>query len=115
MTDIRGYSIQSIGGKEMPMKWGLNQSMFYCELRGVSIDVMNEQLKTISSDMSVLRDVLWSAFKDGARIAKQEFELTNYDIADLMEVMTEDEMNALVDKMVETLPKPNLSKKKTKQ
>jgi len=109
---IKGYSVQKIGNKEYPMKWGLNQSMFYCELRGVSIDEMNKQLANISSDISVLRDLLWSSFKDGARVDGKEFTLSNYDIADLMEDMKAEELNNLIESMTDTLPKPRESKKK---
>ena len=108
----KGFSIQKINGEEFPMKWGLNQSMFYCELRNVSIDEMNKELATISSDISVLRDLLWSAFRDGARVEKKEFTMTNYDVADLMEDMKPEEMNGLVGAMTATLPKPRPSKKK---
>jgi len=110
--DIRGFSIQNIGGKEFPMKWGLNQSMFYCELRGISIDEMNRQFGKISEDVSILRDLLWSAFRDGARVNKSEFSLSNYDIADVMEEMEGDEMTTLIATMTETLPKPKKSAKK---
>ena len=109
---LKGYSVQEVNGVEYPMKWGLNQSMFYCELRKCSIDQMNEELREISSDMTVLRDILWSAFKDGARVAKKEFDLTNYDIADLMEEMSVEEMEKMVESMTETLPRPRESKKK---
>ena len=112
---MRGFSMQNIGGKEMPLKFGLNQSMFYCELRSISIDEMNEQFGNISKDVSILRDLLWSAFKDGARVHGSEFTLSNYDIADVMEDMEGDEMSVLISTMTETLPKPKTAKKKVKR
>ncbi len=112
IKSTRGFSIQNIGGKEFPMKWGLNQSMFYCELRGISIDEMNKQFGKISDDISILRDLLWSAFKDGARVNKTEFSLSNYDIADVMEELEGDEMTTLISTMTATLPKPKATKKK---
>jgi hypothetical protein len=112
MKKMKGFSIQKIGGKNHSMKWGLNQSMFYCELRGISIDEMNKQLTNIAADVSVLRDLLWSAFKDGARVDNKEFTLSNFDIADLMEDMESGEIETLLSSMTKTLPKPRPSKKK---
>ena len=86
--------------------------MFYCELRGVSIDEMSKQLTNISGDVSVLRDLLWSAFRDGARVDKKEFTLDNFDVADLMEDMKAEEIDTLLKSMTDTLPKPRPSKKK---
>ena len=110
MKEKRGFSIQNIGGTPYPIKWGLNQSMFYCELRNVSIDEMNKQLSNISKDVSILRDLLWSAFKDGARVNKTEFTLSNFDIADVMEEMQDGEMENLISSMIDTLPKPSNAK-----
>jgi hypothetical protein len=109
---MKGYSIQTINGKKFPMKWGLNQSMFYCELKGISIDKMNKEFSNLGNDISILRDLLWSAFKDGARVDGSDFTLTNFDIADLMEDMEGDELTVLIASMTETLPKARPSTKK---
>jgi hypothetical protein len=75
-----------IGGKEFPLSFGINQSILYCNLRNISITEMEGELANIeTSDGSSIRDLLWSALKDGARREGIEFEYTNYDVGDMME------------------------------
>ena len=96
-----------IKGKEYPLNFGINQSILYCELRGINITEMNEEITKLSSGDYTggeFRDLMWSAMKDGARRAKIKFELDNYDVGDLMENMGEDEITAFVKEMSDTLP-----------
>lgn len=98
-----------IGGKEHKLKFGLNQSILYCELRKISVNQMNEEFASFADGTyngSEIRDLLWSALKDGARVAKKPFNKTNYDIGDLMENMSEAEMSSFLLEMADSMPKP---------
>ena len=105
MTEIK------INGREYPIKWGLQQSIEYCDLRGVSISDYQKDLGKITSDMGILRDMVWSALKDGARKAKQEFALSNMDVSDLLDEATAEESKQIVETLAGTLPQDRSKKK----
>ncbi len=95
-----------LGGKSYTTSWGMNQSIEYCELRGISITQMNKDLAKIATDSgAVLRDLIWSSLKDGARKDKVELELTNFDIGDLLEDIKPGEIENFMAGMTATMPK----------
>ncbi len=101
-----------IGGKDRTIKCGLNQSFEYCELRKISISEMNADLSNIAKgDGSQIRDLIWSALKDGARIENVEFEYTNYDIGDWLETIDDGEIEKFFKDYLKSLPKPKNIKK----
>ena len=101
-----------IGGKERKIKCGMNQSILYCELSDISITQMNKEFVNLTtSNGSEIRDLVWSALKDGARIKKEAFEYTNFDVGDWMEDLNEKDLEDFIKDMTDTLPK---SKKKVK-
>jgi len=96
----------NIGGKVRPYVFGLNQSIEYCKHRNISITKMNEEigkLMTNSGDGSEIRDLVWSALKDGARREGSEFDFTPETIADWMEVLSPDQMSDMVNNMAKSL------------
>lgn len=103
-----------IGNKERSVKFGLNQSILYCELRGISITQMNADFSRLvaGGNGSEIRDLIWSALKDGARFNKEEFDHDNFDVGDWMETIEEGELAKFLDELVESMPK---SKKVTKK
>ena len=111
----------NIGNKERHLKFGLNQSILYCELRGVTITQMNKEMSMLATDSGgILRDLVWSALKDGARVAGDRFEYTNFEVGDWLEVITEEGIKEFIDAMTATLPtvkdedkKKQASKKKS--
>ena len=110
----------NIGGLDRPIKMGLNQSIAYCELRGISITQMNKEFKRFTDGMhsgSEVRDLIWSALKDGARKAKVEFPYDNLDVGDWIEDIKPEAVIEFINKLSTTLPKadgrPNSKKKVT--
>jgi len=88
-----------VGGKERKVKFGLNQSILYCELRKINITKMNEEYNSLSTgdfNGSEFRDLLWSALKDGARINKEAFEDDNLTVGDWLEELTSEDIVSLM-------------------
>ena len=103
----------NIGGKERELKIGLNQSILYCDLRGISISEMNSDLGKLATGTGAeLRDLIWSALKDGARKSKTEFPYTNYDVGDWIEELKDEELTKFLADLVGSMPKSNGKVKK---
>lgn len=106
-----------IGGKERPIKFGLNQSVLYCELRDININQMNEEFEAFGTGKyngSEVRDLVWSALKDGARFKKIKFNEDNLTVGDWIEDLSQGELDDFIKELLETLPKPKASIKKKK-
>lgn len=98
----------NIGNKERPIKLGLNQSILYCELRGVTITEMNEDFQKIASGTGTgaeVRDLVYSALKDGCRAAKIESDFDNMDVGDWLEVLDAKELTKFFESMAGAMPK----------
>lgn len=105
-----------IGGDARAFKFGINQSIFFCKLRNVSITDMNKLLNDMEGDDgSILRDLLWSALKEGARKEKKEFNYDPFDVGDWLDDTSEDDiakmLNAWVESVTNGLPKKENKKK----
>ena len=106
----------TIGGEEFPIKFGLNQTIVYCELRNISVNDYQKQISNIQNGTGgELRDLIWSALKDGARYAKTKFDYTPYDVGDWIEELTEEELVEIINSMTDTLPSPKVEAVKKKQ
>jgi len=102
-----------IGGEERPIKFGMNQSILYTELRGISVTKMNEEFASFGDGTfngSEIRDLIWSSLADGARVEGLDFEYTNLDVGDWMEDSEPDFLEKFMVELMKTLPKE--SKKK---
>lgn len=105
-----------IGGKERPIKIGLNQSIEYCELRGISITQMNDDLARLANGSgSEMRDYLWSALKDGARVSKTDFSHSNLDVGDWLEDVSQEELSKFIGDITGSMPKGTGKKKEVKE
>lgn len=108
----------NIGGKDRPIKIGLNQSIEYCELRGITITQMNEdyvKLQNGAGTGSEVRDLIWSALKDGARVAGEEFDHTNYDVGDWLEDLDPETMAEFFKEVADSMPKADGEVKEDKK
>ena len=106
----------NIGGEDRPIKFGINQSILYCELRDISITEMSKDMeKFINGSGAELRDFMWSALKDGARKEKIDFDYTPEDIGDWMEDMSEEEMEKFFAGMIEDNPPSKKKELKVEQ
>ncbi len=95
-----------IGGEERLIKIGLNQSILYCELRNISITEMNADLAKLSKGTGAeLRDLIWSALKDGARVSGTEFKYTEYDVGDWIEELDPSELGEFMKALINSMPK----------
>ena len=86
----------TIGEEKMPVNLGLQQSINYCQLRGISISDMSKDFERMGNGQtngSEFRDLIWSALKDGARKAKIDFELSPEDVSDIIEDLTPEQIN----------------------
>jgi len=108
-----------IGGEDRPIKFGINQTDLYCTLRGISITVMQEEMKKfVNGDYTggEIRDLIWSALADGARKEKIDFPFTNLDVGDWLEEVQEGELTKALNEMNAGAPKvrANSAKKKVR-
>ena len=97
-----------IGNKERPIKFGINQTDLFCEHRGIGLGDYYKQFTENAhlAGFGVIRDLLWSALKDGARQAGEEFTFDNLTIGDWMD---EDPVKFMTETMAglnEGNPKP---------
>ena len=106
----------NIGGKERKLKFGINQSITYCEILNIDISDMDESFQRMANGKGTgteLRALFYSALKDGARIEKSEFNYTVEDIGDWLDEVTPEEIQVAIGEMVSTLAKgKNVAKKK---
>ena len=108
-----------IGGKERPLKFGINQTDLFCEVRGIKLKDYYTLLATFETGEYMygdIRDLVWSALKDGARQAGEEFELDRMQVGDLMDEDPAKYISETLEALMGSLPKPteNGSAKKKK-
>lgn len=99
-----------IGGIDRPIKFGVNQTDLFCELRNISLKQYYELLSNFETGdykFGEIRDLVWSALKDGARQAKTEFDLEPMDIGDLMDENPAEIISETMVALVGSLPKPS--------
>ena len=97
-----------IGNKERPIKWGINQTDLFCVKRGIGLSDYYKQFTENAhlASFGVIRDLLWSALKDGARQADEEFPFDNLTIGDWMDEDPLRFMQETMDGLNEGNPKP---------
>ncbi len=95
----------NIGGEDRPLKFGLNQTIEFCTLREISVTQYSNDINAITNggNGSQIRDLIWSALKEGARQDKKSFDYTNFDVGDWMETLAPDELKLALTQMAGTL------------
>lgn len=98
-----------VGDKLYPVKYGFNALRVFCNASGIELQDIEKIATSMSLDHAI--NLVWAGLKDGARVEKQEFDLTIEDIADMM-----DEDNTLITQCMElfisSFVKPNSEEKK---
>lgn len=98
-----------VGEKTYPVKYGFNALRMFCNESGIELQDLEQIASSMKIDHAI--NLVWAGMKDGARIEKQDFDLTPEDIADLM-----DEDNTLINQCMElfvaSFIKPNSGEKK---
>ena len=107
----------NIGGKERPLKFGINQTDIFCELKGIKLGDYYKLLEGFSKGnwmFGDMRDLLYSGLKDGARQAKEPFDIDRYTVGDWMDDDPAKYIAETMEQITGSLPKPtdNGSKKK---
>lgn len=92
MNHLRGYGKITINGAEYPVKFGTNQTAAFCELHNCDLKTYysifsGENFSKLELGGKQVRDLIYSALKDGARVDKKPFELSPEDVGDLMDIM----------------------------
>jgi hypothetical protein len=108
-----------IGGKERPLKFGINQTDLFCELRGIDLQQYYSLLAGFESGnytFGVIRDLIWSALKDGARQTGEPLEADQFTVGDWMDEDPARYISEALTHLVESMPKAseNGSAKKKK-
>ena len=114
---MKGFIKINIGGEERPLKFGLQQSISYCEMRNVSINEMQDELGKLVDGKGTgaeIRDLLYSALKDGARVDKKPFDFTPEDVADWIEEINPEELKKAFSVMGSSMPDKDMSLGKQK-
>lgn len=98
-----------INGKDMPVKFGINQTDEFCQLRNMTLKEYYQLFagfETGNYTFGVIRDLIWTALKDGARQAGEEFTLTVYDVGDAMDGDPAKYISEALSHLMESLPSP---------
>jgi len=98
-----------IGGEERTLKFGINQTDLFCELRGWSLSKYQDflvRLGTNEFSVSEYRDLVWSALKDGARYDGREFEFDALTVGDWLDEVPE-YAEFVMNEFLKSMPKAN--------
>jgi len=109
-----------IGNEDRPVKFGINQTDLFCELRGIKLKDYYSLLASFETGdymFGDIRDLVWSALKDGARQAGEPFEFDSLTVGDWMDSDPAKFIAETLEQLVGSLPKPseNGAKKKARK
>lgn len=102
MNHLRGFGKIAIAGTEYPVKFGINQTEVFCDLENCNLNDYNSLFATYKGEdgkltnrfleqkvkLSTLKNLLLSAFLEGAEEKEQPCELTPKKVGNLMDHMT---------------------------
>ena len=106
-----GFTRVKIGGKERPLKFGTNQTILFCELREMPVKdyfpLLVDKFADGKGDGSELRDLIWSALKDGARYVNEKFINPKEDVGDWIDHLQPETVKQIMTAFTDSLPKAN--------
>lgn len=108
MDFLRNYGTVELLGEQYHVKFGTNQTAIFCDLQKCDLKKYYSiipNLATMELGGSELRDLLYSALKDGCRVAKKDFSLTVEEVADLLDVLIQEEPAKLAEVFAIMAPK----------
>ena len=109
-----------IGGKERQLRFGINQTDLFCELKGIKLKDYYGLLAGFETGdymFGDIRDLVWSALKDGARQAGEPMQEDRFTVGDWMDEDPAKYIAQTLEELVGSLPKPTANggaKKKAK-
>lgn len=92
MNHLRGFGKITVAGDVLPVKFGTNQTAIFCELHNCDLKTYygifsGENFSKLELGGKQVRDLIYSALKDGARVDKKPFDLSPEDVGDIMDLM----------------------------
>ena len=72
-----------VGDNTYPVKYGFNALRLFCNASGIELQELEKLGESITFDYAI--NLVWAGLKDGARVEKQNFDLTVEDVADLLD------------------------------
>mgnify|MGYP003133229946 CR=1 FL=1 len=100
-----------INGKDYPVKYGFAALRAFTDKTNMSLG----ELSSLGENMTISQAIalVWAGLKDGARVMKQDFNMTIDDVADLLD--EDQEAMTKVLKVFElSMSKPDMKKNKKK-
>ena len=85
----------NIGGQDRPIHFGVNQTILYCETKGITVNEFDDEIRTISVGGGTGREVrllLWTGLVDGARLEGEEFKADELTVGDWIEQADKEEI-----------------------
>ena len=72
-----------VGDNTYPVKYGFNALRLFCNASGIELQELEKLGESITFDYAI--NLVWAGLKDGARVEKQNFDLTVEDVGDLLD------------------------------
>src|SRR5687767_11876212 len=82
MQGYAGITYIELGGQKRPLKFGTNQTAFFCEQRKIDLKEYTVLMSTGMEDMAVVRDILYSGMWAGDKSEKLPVEFDNFEVGD---------------------------------
>jgi hypothetical protein len=77
----RGFRRVKIGGRHRPVKLGYNAMCTFCDMEDMPL-AEAQQLDEETTKPGHIRSLFYAGLKDGARVAGEEFNASEYDVGE---------------------------------
>jgi hypothetical protein len=85
----------TVDGEALPVRFGMAALFDFCEAAGLSLgDLQGLDMSTLG--LKTLGHLYWAGFKDGHRKEGRDFDLDVYDVADVMDELSEEDSAAIL-------------------
>jgi hypothetical protein len=103
---LKGTTFIELGGKQLPIKMGINTTALYLEFKEVDMPQYYKDLLSLIEvgNMVVLRDILYCSIREGCRREKQEFTEDNIWVGEQMDNMDEGQLKKFLLEVYQSLP-----------
>jgi len=85
----------SVGEDSLPVRFGMAALFDFCEAAGLKLGDL-QALDMNQMDLKALGHLYWAGFKDGHRKEGLDFDLGIYDVADVMDELSEEDSQAIL-------------------
>jgi hypothetical protein len=108
----------NIGGELRPVHFGVNQTILYCETKGITISDYDKDVAAMASGNISGREtrlLLWSCLVDGARLSGVDFDADEQTVGDWMDEVDPDEVQKAIDDFAKQMVKKGKSNDNAKK